>query len=328
MFENITVAPLNWQALVDETLRRRKQENITQKEHAALADVSVPTMAAFDRGDKTLSLVKAFDILRVVGLVNDPSQETIQDVFVKESFKRWSSLTEKEPKDSTLRLPFGFSQFNYYLEGDLKLMNAEEFDQTLKKAVTHHSGLPPFYGSSNTIPEIVGYDMIECRLKNHDLNGTGDYWRASTNGHLFLIRGFQEDTTETFAPNLIFDITLPIWRMGEILLHAERLANLMKKKENTSLTIHFDAFYKGLSGRVLRSWSMPDNMGVMALEGRASRGNEVLLKAEIPAQDVSLKLADYLYPLAAELYQKFGVSKFPIDVVQSVVKRLFNYKKM
>ena len=65
------ISPLNWQLLIDEALRRRKAEKITQREHSALAAVSVPTMAAFEQGDKTLSLAKAFDILRVVGLIEE-----------------------------------------------------------------------------------------------------------------------------------------------------------------------------------------------------------------------------------------------------------------
>ena len=40
-----SLAPLNWDALVAEALRRRKAERLTQREHAALANVSVPTIA-------------------------------------------------------------------------------------------------------------------------------------------------------------------------------------------------------------------------------------------------------------------------------------------
>ncbi len=61
-------APLDWCQLVDEAIRRRKAEKLTQKEHAPLASVSIPMIVAFDRGEITLSLAKAFDILRVVGL--------------------------------------------------------------------------------------------------------------------------------------------------------------------------------------------------------------------------------------------------------------------
>ncbi|KQU08043.1 hypothetical protein ASG68_23590 [Rhizobium sp. Leaf453] len=62
--------PFAWQRYVEETLRRRKAEGLTQKDHSALAGVSHPTMAAFERGETTLTLAKALDILRVVGLMS------------------------------------------------------------------------------------------------------------------------------------------------------------------------------------------------------------------------------------------------------------------
>jgi len=52
------VVPFNWSGLVAEAIRRRKAEKFTQREHAALASVSVPTIVAFDRGETTLTLAK------------------------------------------------------------------------------------------------------------------------------------------------------------------------------------------------------------------------------------------------------------------------------
>jgi hypothetical protein len=49
------ITPLNG-TLVTEAIRRRKAEKLTEREHAALASVSIPTIVAFDRGEKTLSL--------------------------------------------------------------------------------------------------------------------------------------------------------------------------------------------------------------------------------------------------------------------------------
>src|ERR1700722_13566174 len=92
--------PLNWSALVEEAIRRRKAEKLTQREHAALASVSIPTIVGFDRGEKTLTLAKAFDILRVVGLLEEPVEGGAQEAFVQEAFARWRELTAKLPKDS------------------------------------------------------------------------------------------------------------------------------------------------------------------------------------------------------------------------------------
>lgn len=48
---------LNWDALVDEAVRRRKTEGLTQVQLAALAGVSAPTIISFEKGDKGLSQI-------------------------------------------------------------------------------------------------------------------------------------------------------------------------------------------------------------------------------------------------------------------------------
>ena len=58
-----------------------------QREHASLAGVSIPTIVAFDRGEEHLTLTKAFDILRVVGLVVQRDANNVQ----ARSYRRRSS---------------------------------------------------------------------------------------------------------------------------------------------------------------------------------------------------------------------------------------------
>ena len=99
------IAPLKWRELVNEALRRRKAEKLTQREHAALASVSIPTIVSFDRGEVTLTLAKAFDILRVVGLVEEPGKEGVQGAFVQEAFARWRDLTKNLPREFTRAFP-------------------------------------------------------------------------------------------------------------------------------------------------------------------------------------------------------------------------------
>lgn len=65
---NKIAKPITWDVYVMETLRRRKEQKLNQKTHAALAKVSLPTMRAFERGEITLSLRTAFKIMRVIGL--------------------------------------------------------------------------------------------------------------------------------------------------------------------------------------------------------------------------------------------------------------------
>lgn len=320
---------MGWQRLVEEALARRKAEKLTQREHAALAGVSIPTIAGFDRGETTLTLVKAFDILRVVGLLDEPQENGAQERFLRESFERWQTLTTDLPADSVARFPGGYYRIDYCLEGELKQVSLRAFEDILRQAITRYTGWPVFLMLTRedlTPREVDG--AIEVWLKLEPLvertfgNDPShcDYWRAVPSGRLFLMRGYQEDGQETFPPGSVFDTTLPIWRLGEVLLHAERLAALMAKTDPADITIRLRALYTGLQGRQLRNWANP--LSGMTLVGRPSRSDEVLLEAEIPAAGIKEHLAEHLLPLVSALYERFDVDGLSVEQVRSEVAGL------
>ncbi|HSM40885.1 MAG TPA: helix-turn-helix domain-containing protein [Afifellaceae bacterium] len=322
------IDPLDWPRLVNEALRRRKAEGLTQREHAALAGVSVPTIAGFDRGETTLTLAKAFDILRVVGLLHEQAESGAQDKFVRAAFERWQDLTKDLAADSDGRFPHGWYRFDYCLEGDLKDVSLTRFETMLRDAVPRHTGWPPFHfpSSDGLAPrEVEG--TIECWMNPASRTfvpgqsgpANCDFWRAAPSGRLFLIRGYQEDGEETFSPGTLFDATLPIWRMGEVLLHAERLAELMQRGEEP-LTVRFRALYSGLTGRVLRAWANP--LSDLVIQGGAARGDEAMLETEVPADDMARRLAEHLFPLVSSLYERFGVTGLSEARVETEVSRL------
>jgi transcriptional regulator with XRE-family HTH domain len=59
---------LNWQQLVHEAIRVRKQESLTQRDLAALAGVSQPTIWKFEKGTTSIRLKSALAILGALGL--------------------------------------------------------------------------------------------------------------------------------------------------------------------------------------------------------------------------------------------------------------------
>jgi len=323
------IAAINWQALVDEALRRRKAEGMTQREHAALAGVSVPTMAGFERAETTLTLAKVFDILRVVGLVEEAPQAGAQERFVREAFERWRTLTETLPDDSPARFRDGWYRFDYCLEGDLKTVSLTAFETVLKRAQLKLTGWPVFM--TETRPEIAPREVdgtIECWLgaeagrENLAFNDPAhfDFWRAAPTGRLFLIRGHQEDSQETFPAGSILDTTLPVWRMGETLLHAARLASLLRADDNTAITIRFRALYSGLTGRVLKSWANP--LSDLVIEGHGARSDEAMLEVEAPADALKDNLAAFVFPLVSSLFERFGVTGLSVKRVETEVDRL------
>jgi len=137
---------------------------------------------------------------------------------------------------------------------------------------------------------------------------------------MFLIRGYQEDSQETFAPRKIFDTGLPIWRLGEALLHAARLAALLRREENAKILVRFRVLYTGLTGRVLKAWANP--LADLMIEGSAARSDEAMLEAIIPAADIEKNLAVHIFPLVSSLYERFGVTGLSLERVQAEVERL------
>lgn len=329
MSENFRgLVPLNWRAYVEEALRRRKSERLTQREHAALAGVSIPTIVSFDRSEATLTLAKAFDILRVVGLVHERNPGGDQGAFVQEAFKRWRELTAPLPEDSPGRFPYGWYRIDYALEGDLKLIDLDTFTSVLREAIVRYTGWPIFLFL--TRPELAPREVdgvIECWLKPEGADAIRllgdaahcDFWRAAPPGRTFTMRGYEEDGQETFPPGTIFDTTLPIWRMGEALFHASNLTQLVAK-DPKNVKIKFRALYTGLSGRVLRAWGNP--LSNLMMEGGAARSDEAMLEATIPAAEIETNLARWLHPLVASLYERFGVTGLSVDRVKSELERM------
>ena len=326
------IAPLDWQALVTEALRRRKAEKLTQRQHAALAGVSIPTIVAFDRGERSLSLAKAFDILRVVGLINEPAGEGAQQAFRQEAFARWQSGIAKWPEHSPGRLSDGWYMFDYELVGDLKEIELHRFTDVLAQAVTHHTAEPSFWVPKREAiaPEVnEANGIIECWLSRRMAVVTASSLRDRT---LVIFGGpLRQDgcsssgaigktLQETFPPKTIFDVSLPIWRMGETLLHAARLAALLKRDGQTEITVRFRARYTGLLGRVLKAWTNP--LVNLLIEGMAARSDEAVLEAIIPVADVETRLAENILPLAASLFERFGVRELPESLVRAEVARL------
>jgi transcriptional regulator with XRE-family HTH domain len=324
------ITPLNWQALVAEAVRRRKAEKLTQKEHAALASVSAPTIIAFDRGERTLSLNKAIDILRVVGLVEETSEAGAQEIFVQQAFTRWRGLVADLPKNSPGRFPAGWYRIDYALDGDIKEFEPHKLIDILSKAVVPHTGWPMFWASKErqetAASEIDG--LVECWLAPGDKPGFNrpfydaahcDFWRVTPSGRAMLIRGYQEDAQETFAPGTIFDTTLPIWRMCEAYLHAAQLARLITR-DPASTKIRMRILYTGLQGRDLRAWASPFSIDYFG--GGRSRSDEAMLEGTAPAEDVVADLGRYVFPLVSSLFERFGVTGLSETFVQSEIERM------
>ncbi len=53
---------LNWQGLIEQAIKRRKEQRLTQEQLAILAGVSKPTLNRFEQGKTTITLENAMKI--------------------------------------------------------------------------------------------------------------------------------------------------------------------------------------------------------------------------------------------------------------------------
>lgn len=61
---------LNWDLLVKEAIKRRKERKISQRRLAAIAEVSSPTISRFEQQKQDIQLSSAVKILDVLGLID------------------------------------------------------------------------------------------------------------------------------------------------------------------------------------------------------------------------------------------------------------------
>ncbi|MGH3848809.1 MAG: hypothetical protein ACRDRT_03755, partial [Pseudonocardiaceae bacterium] len=159
----------------------------------------------------------------------------------------------------------------------------------------------------------VAEGVVECWLRE---TRYADFWRADPRGYLFLLRSLQEDT-EGFSDEpsgRILDLTLPVWRTGECLLHAGRMAErLGANTVNVTMTWH------GLAGRELRAVADPRRS---LMPGKICHDAELTSHASVVATEISDTLPELVKSLVHPLYARFGFTEPPDQFYSSEIHRM------
>jgi hypothetical protein len=117
-------------------------------------------------------------------------------------------------------------------------------------------------------------------------------------------------------PATIVDITLPIWRIGEAMLYASRIARAYA--ENPEIEIH--CRFTNLKDRRLGSL---DKMRHFFMgDDRVCLDEEARLNARATATEVDENLVEILQPLLRPLYERFSFFELSLDLVREEVARL------
>jgi hypothetical protein len=243
---------------------------------------------------------------------------------------RWADLTNELPAHVGAKFPFGRYYISYEIIGERRQIDNVDIPELIRGSVVRHTGWPPFwYPTRAGITPYPFEGVIECWLGGDPEEppeqsdaAHSDFWRIDPNGLAFLMRGFQEDDGETRrhgAPNLLpgtcLDVVLPIWRVGEALLHARSLA---ARFFHEPTTIKFQVVYEGLAGRSLIS--INGNRDIWA--NRIARQNSITLSTHFAAQSLDQNLPEIVHPLLAPLYNLFDFFDLPMQMVSEELQRL------
>lgn len=253
-----------------------------------------------------------------------PPQPRRLESWTQSCLARWKTLTANLPQNSPETCPYGYYYAAYELTGDLRAIPQAELPEVLSRSVTKYTGWAPFwYPTRRGIEPYLNDGAVECWLGGDtDANHAGahdaahsDFWRISPDGMAFLLRGYQEDDTSRFTPGTLFDVTLAVWRMGEILMHAQRLAdNLIEGPSSLNFTAH----YTGLAGRVLTSVS-----GDRAIwDDQTARQGAIELHTSVETSSIASNLPEIVHPLLTPLYALFSFSDLPSSLVVEELAKL------
>ena len=252
-----------------------------------------------------------------------PDEGEILEQFAQQSRERWEALAGELPQDSPSRFPLGHYEFACSLVGAAPAPSLNELQERLAFARRpKHTGWPPFLDM--TTPEWRPYPTdggVEAWVGRPARDNWGerdpslcDFWRATSDGKLYSIRGYSEDGWERVEPGRWLDVTLPVWRIGELLIFIARLATRFDDVEAISVR----ATFTGLRGRHLTSINGRRWMS----EGWACQTDQVSLNGRATVAQLTDNLPEFLRSFLTPMYERFNFFQLPDRLVDEEITRL------
>ncbi len=172
-----------------------------------------------------------------------------------------------------------------------------ELSDWMKGDGPKYTGWSPFWWPTRDgiAPEIINQTTYECIHDGTGAVGHIERWQASTTGQFTIIRAF--DTVDEKAGKQL-ELTLPAWRVSELLLYAGRMATRF-----ASETIDFTLRYEGLSNRVLSTQSSQNRMLFEKYTTRASRYEKRVSLNSCDIESGVVEMTDNLIRGLFELFQ-------------------------
>lgn len=164
-----------------------------------------------------------------------------------------------------------------------------------------YTGWPPFWWPTRQeiTPKVVDQETFECLHDGTGRVGHIERWRASTTGAFTIVRAYDSDYDA--EPGRFLELTLPAWRVGELILFAGRMGERFGAE-----SVDFTLRYEGLSGRVLRNRAAPNRMLLGHYTTGAKRYER---RVSLAVQDIDTGVAEMTDELIRGLFELF---QFPL----------------
>lgn len=253
-----------------------------------------------------------------------PDAQNELQAFVEAGRSRWTHLVQELPGNAAARFPRGHYELAFSLVGAEPAPSLAELQARLETArrikltgwsIFLSMGTPEWapYPHDEFVEAWVG--RPSARERNLDDPAHADFWRASRDGKLYTIRGYTEDgVPDLAAPGSAIDCTLPVWRVGEGILFAARLAETFAGVDAIAVRCRFT----GLENRFLTSLDRRRAF----FDDRVSHTPEVTLTGQATLDQVRDNLAEFLRQLLTPLYERFDFFALPAELVDTEVERL------
>lgn len=325
---------LDWHNVVKTALMTRKELGLTQKKHAALAGVSIPTMVSFEKGEDTISMGKVYHILRIVGMIEKPKPppDTLQ-LFTQDSHQGWIEKTKSYPPTCPMRHPHGHVTYSFAVKGELKKMDfsdpksrkASPFEKALEKIAARpfdifsyclvHDGILERTFSQE---DITNYSPINISL--------WDFWRISPMGFGYLQGCYAEDLG-LVEPKKIIDLSLPLLRLADLILYSYRFAKVLCQNPADAV-VEIRATYTGLDGRTLVNWCNPlDPLRgyprIIQNDSVEIHGKFLLAEIYNPLEKIPLyqTVSQLIYRLLKDFYAYFDFYEIEYEFIETAIKK-------
>ena len=279
-----------------------------------------------------------FDLFRVI-LTGEGASASEQDgalaglkAWSEESVARWRERIQEVPPQHPARCDFGYWTASYTIEGIRETIGAPKLLDALRESKPGLTGWSTWWVPTREEirPRVRQQGVVECWMgKGGDGAqsdpGSADFWRASPRGRMFLLRGFQEDGgIPNSPPGKYFDLTLPIWRMGECLVHAQNMAKALGMPD---AEVTFQAEWTGLAQRRLAVLAERD-YEPGPIDDRVCEENSVLRHLVVQADLISSSLPEHVYNLLRPLYELFNFFDLPRRLVNEQLGRLLSRRHL